>query len=54
MATRIRSGCRNCRNYIKNQPERFIQILANYKIRCTAAQNVKASMPCPKYKNISK
>lgn len=54
MATRIRSRCRDCKNYVKNQPDRFAQVLIDYKVRCTAAQDVNADMPCPKFENNAK
>jgi len=54
MATRIRSRCKNCKYYIKNQPERFVQVLANHKVKCTAAQDVYANIPCCKFENSGK
>lgn len=54
MASRIRSKCRDCKNYVKNQPERFAQVFIDYKVKCTAAQDVNADMPCPKFENNAK
>jgi hypothetical protein len=54
MVTRIRSRCRDCKNYVKNQPERFVQVLADHKVKCTAAQDVNANMPCPKFEDNGK
>jgi hypothetical protein len=54
MAIRIKSRCRDCKNYIKNQPERFVQVLVNHKVKCTAAQDVNADMPCPKFEDNGK
>jgi hypothetical protein len=54
MATRIRSKCKECKYYIKNQPERFMQVLLDHKVKCIAAQDVRANMPCPKFENNGK
>jgi hypothetical protein len=49
MPTRIRTSCRHCKNYFKNKPERFMQVLLGYKAKCTAAQDLYGETPCPKF-----
>jgi hypothetical protein len=49
MPARIRSKCRNCKNYMKNQPKRFTEILIDYKVKCMAGKDVYADIPCTKF-----